>query len=54
MARDQLATPVAEKLFDVYRRIVRAQPALGVDKYSCKIPTLGMEIAPGVRAWFAP
>jgi hypothetical protein len=54
MARDQLATPAATKLFDVYRRIVRAEPALGVDKDACKMPTYGVEIAPGVRAWFAP
>jgi len=54
MARDQLASPAAAKLFNVYRRIVRMEPALGVDKDACQMPTYGVEIAPGVRAWFAP
>lgn len=54
MARDQLASPTAAPLFDLYRRIVRAEPSLGVDKDGCKMQTLGVDIAPGVRAWFAP
>jgi hypothetical protein len=53
MARDQLASPAAANLFGVYRRIVRAEPSLGVDNDACQMPTDGVEIAPGVRAWFA-
>jgi hypothetical protein len=53
-ARDQLESPASEEILTIYRAIVRQVPDLGVSPGACGMRDNGKEMAPGVRAWFAP
>jgi hypothetical protein len=52
--REQLLSRDADSIIDLFRRIRRAVPGLALSAGVCRSAQYGDEIAPGVRAWFAP